>query len=113
MTTLATVKVKTPRVPNFLMFKDIEGKISIADVPDEQLLEIGAAWTDKLLENAAQLRENRKRYRGRFDDCRRSYLGRCNNGETPKSEQALPLFLALVEGTGAGPKQSQDWSPCA
>lgn len=52
----ASVPVKMPTVPNFLRFKDIDGAISIADVPDQQLQEIGERWTKALLEKARELR---------------------------------------------------------
>lgn len=56
---IASIKVETPRVPNFLLFADMDGKISIADVPDDQLEEIADAWKEALLERADQIRRDR------------------------------------------------------
>lgn len=54
-------KVATPKVPNFLRFDDekIDGTISIADVPNEQLRQIGQAWTDNLIKRADEIRAGR------------------------------------------------------
>ncbi len=50
--------VEVPRVPNFLTIDDTQ-KISIADVSDEELKYIGAAWLENLLERARELRRKR------------------------------------------------------
>ena len=50
--------VQVPRVPNFLIIDDTQ-KLSIADVPDEDLKYIGAAWIENLIDRAAELRRDR------------------------------------------------------
>lgn len=49
--------VQVPRVPNFLIFNDGQGKISVADVTDESLRGLAAEWTENLLARAAELRK--------------------------------------------------------
>ena len=67
MVEIPTVKVATPRVPNYLMFEDNviiglkNAKISVADIPDDQLREIGRAWGEKLVERASEIRRSRER----------------------------------------------------
>ena len=51
-------EVECPDVPEMLYGRDIS--LSIADLTDEGLREIGAQWTDALLRKAAALREARK-----------------------------------------------------
>ena len=53
ITTAVTVQV--PRVPTFLII-DSNRKIPIADVVDDELRFIGQAWTEALIERAAELR---------------------------------------------------------
>lgn len=54
---LMTLFLETPRVPNFLRTTGEDYRtVSIAEVPDECLREIGEAWTKRLLERAATLR---------------------------------------------------------
>lgn len=56
---IAKIEVETPQVPNFLRFKGShQDSISIAYVPEDQLREIGQAWTEKLVQHAAKLRAN-------------------------------------------------------
>ncbi len=55
--TVAQIKVETPRVPNFLKFKEISGKISIAQLTEPDLRDIGEAWTEKLIQRAAEIRK--------------------------------------------------------
>jgi len=57
-----TVKasVEVPRVPNYLII-DSKRKLSIADVPEEELQYIGAAWTEALIERARELRLHREK----------------------------------------------------
>ena len=54
---MITVKaqVEVPRVPNFLVTNP-NHKISIADVPDDELRYVGEAWTENLLARAADIR---------------------------------------------------------
>ena len=47
--------VNVPRVPNYLRIDD-DHKLSIADVPDDELRNIGEAWTEALIERAAEIR---------------------------------------------------------
>lgn len=61
------VKVDLPGVPNFLRLSDsgvVEAvrspTIHISDIPEEQLREIGAAWTEKLVQNAKKMRRLRE-----------------------------------------------------
>lgn len=49
--------VQVPRVPNFLLFNNGQGNISIADVTDESLRGLAAEWTENLLARAAELRK--------------------------------------------------------
>lgn len=49
--------VEVPRVPNFLRFANAEGTISIADITDESLRELGAEWTEALIAHATELRK--------------------------------------------------------
>lgn len=53
---IVKVHLETPRVPNFLRVCEHEATVSVADVPDEALREIGESWTRKLIENAARMR---------------------------------------------------------
>ena len=53
ITVQATVEV--PRVPNYLII-DADHKLSIGDVPDDELRRIGEAWTERLIERAAEIR---------------------------------------------------------
>ena len=50
--------VNVPRVPNFLII-DEHHKLSIGDVPDEDLRRIGEVWTEKLIERAVEVRLDR------------------------------------------------------
>lgn len=61
MATIVTVKatVQIPQVPNFLLRGD-DPKMSIADVTDEGLQEIGHQWTRNLIARAQELRLQRK-----------------------------------------------------
>lgn len=45
-----------PRVPNFLLFGDGMGKISIADITDDSLRGLGAEWTEALIKRAEEIR---------------------------------------------------------
>jgi hypothetical protein len=47
--------VDVPKVPNYLII-DSDHKLSIADVPDDELKYIGQAWTEALIERAAEIR---------------------------------------------------------
>jgi len=49
------IDVKIPLVPVFLRYPD--GCISIADITDEGLKEIGKAWTEELLKKANERRK--------------------------------------------------------
>lgn len=53
-----TAEIIVPRVPNFLLFADGLGKISIADVTDDSLRGLAEEWTTALLARAAELRKN-------------------------------------------------------
>lgn len=61
MPIIVTVKatVAIPQVPNFLLRGD-DPKMSIADIDDEGLREIGRQWTENLIERAHQIRVDRK-----------------------------------------------------
>lgn len=50
--------VEIPRVPNFLLY-GTNDKISIADVSDKSLREIGRQWTQRLLKRAEAIRAAR------------------------------------------------------
>lgn len=60
MPQVVTVKatIAIPRVPNFLMMGE-DQKISIADITDEGLRDIGGQWTLNLIERANQIRHGR------------------------------------------------------
>lgn len=47
-------EVKVPSVPNFLLFP--AGNISIADITNEGLQEIGRVWTENLIKRAEEIR---------------------------------------------------------
>ena len=51
------VMVNVPKVPNYLLYDG--GKVSIADVEDTELQYVAQAWTEALLERAAELRATR------------------------------------------------------
>ena len=57
---LITVKaeIQIPKVPNFIMYAILEGSVAIGRLTDDELREIGAAWTDALLERAETQRKN-------------------------------------------------------
>lgn len=50
-------EVQIPTVPNFLIYDG--GKLSVADVPKEDLKKIGEVWTESLIENAETIRQRR------------------------------------------------------
>lgn len=52
-----TAKIAVPTVPNFLLYDG--GKLAISDVSDDDLRRLGHAWTESLLERAAQQRKAR------------------------------------------------------
>lgn len=54
------VKLRVPKVPNFIMCEVGDGKVSVADLTDEQLSQIGEAWTARLMERAAEVRQSRE-----------------------------------------------------
>ena len=62
------VNVLPPLVPNFLKIKiGVDGKlpdqlISIADLSDEELKEVGKLWTQELVAKAGRVRKNRKNF---------------------------------------------------
>ena len=64
ITVQATVNV--PRVPHFLII-DEHHKLSIADVPDDELRNIGQAWIEALIERAAELRRTVQEGEGKTD----------------------------------------------
>jgi len=50
-----TVKIKTPRTPNFI---DVDGQyISITELSDVQLKAVGEMWTKELIESAKRKRK--------------------------------------------------------
>lgn len=57
----ATLKVKLPRLPNYLTFEDIHGHIDIADIPDDQIKAIGESWKLAFMAHAEQRRKNREK----------------------------------------------------
>ncbi len=56
--TTATVKVLLPRPPNFLRTQEGGHPIPVGSIPDEQLRELGKAWTEQLLAHAAMKRKH-------------------------------------------------------
>lgn len=56
------VKAELPSVPNFVQIAALgsKGKLPISDLTDEQLRELGAAWTEKLIAHARGLRESKR-----------------------------------------------------
>jgi len=52
----AKLSIKVPKVPNFILYAESDGKVSIGDLTDEQLTEIAEAWKADLLKRAAQIR---------------------------------------------------------
>lgn len=66
--TIATLKIDMPIHPNYIR-SVIGGKeimIDVADVTDENLLEIGEQWKQALIEHARERRKNNEqRKRGR------------------------------------------------
>jgi hypothetical protein len=51
--------VQIPSVPNFLRFGDGEGQMfDIAALTLDQLKQVGAAWTESLIERAGYRRKN-------------------------------------------------------
>lgn len=52
-------RVRVPKVPNFILYEQSDGKISVGDLTDEQLAEIGELWTQDLLKRAAEVRAAR------------------------------------------------------
>lgn len=61
--------IKIPRVPNFIREDGGDGNFSVADFTDEQLREIGSAWTDDLIENAKRKRITSEALaRGKFNE---------------------------------------------
>jgi len=56
----ATIKV--PRVPNFLFIEGLsgeDGKLSIADVLDDDLVRLSSAWLSDLLERKKEILSER------------------------------------------------------
>lgn len=60
-----TVKwsVQLPTVPNFILSTG-DQKVDIAHVSDDGLRELGAAWTEALIENAQKRRKQNHETRG-------------------------------------------------
>lgn len=52
-----TLRVKTPSVPNFLRTAEGDDAIPVSIVSEEDLREIGAAWTEKLVERGRRAQE--------------------------------------------------------
>ena len=50
------MNIKVPKVPTFIMYEEGDGKVSVGDLSDEQLRQIGEAWTDDLLTRAGEVR---------------------------------------------------------
>ncbi len=51
------VEVEIPTIPNFIMQKGIlDRKISIAELSQKELQEIGRLWTDKLIQRSIEIR---------------------------------------------------------
>lgn len=59
MQVIVKAEIEIPNRPNFLRMSSGQ-TISIADIKDEGLKEIGERWTEELLNRAAQIRESRK-----------------------------------------------------
>lgn len=60
------LRVQVPRPPNYILLgepsADADGpKISIAELSDDALKELGVAMTEQLLARAAEIRANSKR----------------------------------------------------
>jgi hypothetical protein len=56
------VKVKTPAAPDYLRIADSHGRtdstlVNVGDLTDDELKEVGKAWTAQLLENAHKARK--------------------------------------------------------
>ncbi|MBL4766312.1 MAG: hypothetical protein JKY94_01065 [Rhodobacteraceae bacterium] len=53
-----TIRVKAPRVPNFLLGEG-DASYPVGNVSDEQLRAIGKLWTEALLKRAREQRANK------------------------------------------------------
>lgn len=49
-------EIDIPRVPNFLRFANGEGTLSVGDITDASLHQIGVQWTEALLKRAEEIR---------------------------------------------------------
>lgn len=57
-------EIKVPDVPNFIIFSNDVDKISIADLSQKELLEIGECWKNALIDRAHQIRKERSALKG-------------------------------------------------
>jgi hypothetical protein len=53
------IKIKTPRVPNFLISEDGDS-FPVGNMNDDDLRHLAKKWTKNLIENAHRQRKNKK-----------------------------------------------------